>query len=61
MSEVEKILCPECDIQMNHHANKLDFTTALTEPDAINPELGGILEEIYTCPQCGNIVVRRAK
>ncbi len=59
MPEAEKMLCPNCGAQMNHHADKLDLTTALTEPDAVDPELGGILEEVYGCPKCGKTVVRR--
>ena len=58
MPEAEKMLCPDCGIEMNHHADKLDYTPALTEPDAVDPDLGGILEEVYTCPQCGKTEVR---
>lgn len=60
MPEAEKMLCPNCGVQMNHHADKLDLTTALTEPDAVDPQLGGILEEVYSCPKCGKTVVQRA-
>lgn len=60
MLEAQKIVCSKCGTQMNHHADKLDFTTVLTEPDAINPEFGGILEQVHTCPKCGNTEVRRA-
>lgn len=42
---------------MNHHADKLDTTAALTEPDAMNPDFGGVIKEIYTCANCKNIEV----
>ena len=58
MPEAEKMLCPNCGAKMNHHADKLDITAALTEPDAVDPELGGILEQVYSCPKCGKTVVQ---
>jgi predicted RNA-binding Zn-ribbon protein involved in translation (DUF1610 family) len=59
MPAAKKILCPNCGTEMNHHADKLDFTTVLSEPEAVDPEFGGILEEVHTCPNCKNIEVRR--
>lgn len=55
----EKVICPKCGAQMNYHADKLDYTTVLTEPAAVDPDLGGILEEVYTCSNCKNVEVRR--
>jgi len=55
----EPMACPKCGTQMNHHADKLDSTAALAEPGAINPELGGILHKVHTCPSCKNVEVRR--
>jgi ribosomal protein S27AE len=60
MLEAKKMLCPNCGAEMNHHADKLDFTTALTEPNAVDSTFGGIIEEIHTCPKCKNIEVCRA-
>lgn len=56
MSEA-KMVCPKCSAQMNHHANKLDYTTALTELDTVDPDFGGILAEVHTCPNsnCKNV------
>ena len=59
MPAAKKMLCQKCVAEMNHHADKLDFTTALTAPEAVDPEFGGILEEVHTCPHCKNIEVRR--
>jgi hypothetical protein len=41
-------------------AEKIDYMTALTDPSAIDPDLGGMLEEIHTCPGCGHTGARRA-
>ena len=60
MPEPEKMLCPNCGVQMNHHADKIDFTPVLTETDAADSDLGGILEEVHTCPKCGQTAVKRA-
>ena len=54
------MICPQCGIEMNYHAEKIDYMTALTEPEAADPDLGGILEEVHTCPGCGNMGSRRA-
>jgi len=53
-------MCPQCGIAMNYHAEKIDYMAALTDPDAIDPDLGGVVEEVHTCPRCGNVGTRRA-
>ena len=55
----EKMICPKCNTQMNHHANKPDRTAGLTEPETVDPEIAGIIE-VHTCPSCGNTEVRKA-
>lgn len=59
MSSTEKMRCPQCGAEMNQHARKLNLSAVLTEPDAIDPELEGIVEEIHTCPECGRTASRR--
>ena len=61
MSDPCKMICPDCRIEMNYHAEKLDYTAALIDPDAVDPDLDGILEEVYTCPGCGKMGTRRAQ
>ena len=58
----EKMICPKCGIQMNYHADKLDYTTALTL-DAMDLNLGGIIVEVHTCsnPICKNVELRRTE
>lgn len=61
MSEREKMVCQDCGAEMNRHAEKLDYTAGLERPDALDPELGGLLEEFHTCPECGRTAARAAK
>ncbi len=59
MATASKLQCPECGVDMNFHAEKVDYATALDEPEAVDPDLGGIVEEAHTCPECGKTQVRR--
>ena len=60
MAKTSAMICPRCGVEMNFHAEKIDYAATLTEPDAVDPDLGGILEEVHTCPGCGNMGTRRA-
>jgi NAD(P)H-dependent FMN reductase/ribosomal protein S27AE len=51
--------CPQCGVEMNQHAEKLVDPTDAAEAAAVDPVLGGIVEELYTCPACGAGVARR--
>jgi rubrerythrin len=55
----DKMICPVCGAQMNQHAEKIDYTAALDDPEAVDKDLGGVLEEVYGCPVCGHTQVRR--
>lgn len=58
--KTEKMICPDCGVEMNHHADKIDYSAALDESVAIDPSFGGIVEEAHTCPSCGRTHLRRA-
>ena len=60
-NERDKMMCPDCHVEMNHHADKIDYAAALEEPEAVDAELGGVLEEAHTCPACGRTHLRRAE
>jgi hypothetical protein len=45
---------------MNFHAEKIDYTATLSDPDAVDADLGGVIEEAHTCPGCGKTATRRA-
>ncbi len=55
------IECDECGVEMNYNAEKLDFTACLDDPDLIDPDLGGVLEEVHTCPHCGKTELFKAQ
>jgi predicted RNA-binding Zn-ribbon protein involved in translation (DUF1610 family) len=59
MTETKKMLCPDCGVEMNYHATKIDYA-AVEEMGAIDADFGGILEEVHTCPACGRTHMRRA-
>jgi len=52
----EPMICPACNVPMNHHADKL--RDAREADVAIDPDFGAIVEEFHCCPQCGKNAVR---
>lgn len=52
-----KMICPKCGWEMNHHAVKV---FPVDDSSKIDNLFDGILEEIHTCPHCGNIETRKA-
>jgi ribosomal protein S27AE len=52
--------CADCGAEMNHHADKIDYNAGLDEPERIDADFGGVLEEAHTCPACGRNEVRVA-
>ena len=49
--------CPACGAEMNHHADKIDYSV---EDASYDPAFGGVLEEVHTCPHCGSVELREA-
>lgn len=60
MTKRVALRCPGCGAEMNFHAEKLDHSRALAEPEAGDPELGGVLVEFHTCPECDFVMERTA-
>ena len=56
----EKMTCMDCRVEMNHHGDKLVYATDLPQAGAIDPSLGGFIEEFHTCPKCGGGASRHA-
>jgi ribosomal protein S27AE len=54
-----KMICSECGVEMNHHADKLVLPVTPEESARMDPELGGLIEETHTCPGCGKGEARR--
>lgn len=57
---VKKMICPDCDLEMNYHAEKIDRLAAARNPETIDPDLDGALSEIHSCPECGKSASRRS-
>ena len=60
MTESTRMVCPDCGVEMNPHAEKVEYTDAGPEDEGFDPALGGVLEEFHSCPDCGRTRTRRA-
>ncbi|HEX8501162.1 MAG TPA: hypothetical protein VF659_11285 [Pyrinomonadaceae bacterium] len=60
MTEGSKMVCPACGVEMNLHAEKVDYTDAAPDAEGFDPDLGGAIEEFHTCPDCGRTHTRPA-
>lgn len=54
------MMCKECGVAMNFHAEKLVEPTSAAEAKKMDPSLGGLIEEMHTCPGCGRVTSRYA-
>ena len=55
MPEENRMVCPDCGVGMNHHADKLVYGGEGEEGDVS----GGVVEEAHSCPECGKTLTRR--
>ncbi|HXV64881.1 MAG TPA: hypothetical protein VEK15_29555 [Vicinamibacteria bacterium] len=53
--------CPECGIEMTHHATKIVQPTSATEEAMVDPDLGGVALERHACAACGESASRLAE
>lgn len=61
MAKREKMICPDCGVEMNHHANKIDYSASNDESgEEMGMGLGGVLQEAHSCPNCGQTALREA-
>ena len=58
MPEKNPMICPVCGVVMNHHADKIDYNIEAHDAASVDPDLGGVIEEAHTCPECGQTLVR---
>jgi len=56
MPETEKMKCPDCGAEMNHHADKLVYDA----PHDEELDDGGRILEAHTCPDCGCSATRNS-
>ncbi len=54
----EKMICPKCRKAMNWHAEKLIYAISRGDALGTGTTLGGIVEEMHTCPGCGKTASR---
>lgn len=57
----EKIKCTDCGVDMNHHAEKINYGSTLDDSVNIDYMFGGTVEEVHTCPECGKTETREEK
>jgi hypothetical protein len=56
----DKMICPHCGNEMNHHADKLIHPSDRRQLQKIDPSLGGLIEQTHGCPACGAVASRIA-
>ena len=59
MPETDKMNCPDCGAEMNHHADKLVYDEA-PDDEAAGADASGRILEAHTCPGCGISATRAA-
>lgn len=53
-----KMVCNECGVELNQHAEKLNYSAAMGDPAKMDPDFGAAIEEQHTCPACGQSKTR---
>ena len=56
--QTNKMICPKCGVEMNHHADKLVEPVQPDDMKHVNPSLGGVVKEMHACPRCGAVESR---
>lgn len=59
-AQAKKMKCPQCGVEMNYQAEKLVYPSTAAEAKMMDPALGGIVEDFFTCPECGKAESRHA-
>jgi hypothetical protein len=60
MTHNQKMICPHCGVEMNHHCDKLVYTTESHGAAPADLSLGVVIEEFHACPSCGTGNSRKA-
>jgi ribosomal protein S27AE len=58
-NQKNKMICPNCGDEMNHHADKLVDPITPEDRKHFNPNLGGVVKEMHYCPGCGAVESRQ--
>jgi len=59
-TQKNRMICPRCGAEMNHHADKLVYSVTAEDAKKIDAMLGGVIQETHYCPGCGGVESRRA-
>ena len=59
MATSNRMRCPKCGAEMNHHADKVDYGAGVRPEQGADPDFGGVLQQVHHCPNCGNVELRR--
>jgi rRNA maturation endonuclease Nob1 len=57
MEKPNKMRCPDCGVEISHHANKIDHTS--DTPEEVDADSDGTPEEAHICHECGKAVMRK--
>ncbi|MFL6285627.1 MAG: hypothetical protein ACJ74Q_21025 [Pyrinomonadaceae bacterium] len=49
MIEADRMKCPDCGAEMNHHADKLVYDDVTDDAT----DASGVILEAHACPNCG--------
>jgi hypothetical protein len=60
LTDRRKLRCPECGEEMNFHAEKVDQSETFERIAPLDPDFGGVLVEVHTCPGCRFVLERPA-
>ena len=58
--QTKTMKCSQCGVEMNYQAEKLVYPSTAAEMKKMDPALGGIVEDFFTCPECGQAESRHA-
>lgn len=47
------VRCPDCDIELNYHGDRIIQPRTPEEARLYDDELGGVVIERHCCPECG--------
>jgi ribosomal protein S27AE len=61
LDKTEKMICPRCGAEMNHHSDKMVYFNDPQEAGRCDSTVPGHIEEFHACPNCGAGASRRAQ
>lgn len=60
LDKTEKMICPRCGAEMNHHSDKMVYCNDPQEAVPCDSAVRGHIEEFHACPICGAGASRQA-